>query len=318
LRAIDERTFSQTPVWVFLCLFCSDWPVLGRCLPPKSRPRQGTKPANCKVAAPWTAYGSGLSISCCWWQLGIWLIGGAVIGFVVALLSRARSRVWVSLGGVLGTFIGSVGMVVGFGILAAIFGIKGGGAHGGAQAGFIILLLFGAPLGAIFGSLLVRKLTGEQESPREKIKHKGFWIALAAVVLVGLGAAWKWDKIRLWYIARSDDGLVGANLRHARLSGVDLTGVNLTKAILAGADLRTANLRGANLEEAILNSARLWGADLSGVNLRGAHLRGADLGNAKLTRADLRGADLQDADLRGATGVNLEGTLGTPAFMPDD
>ncbi|MCH2584442.1 MAG: pentapeptide repeat-containing protein, partial [Planctomycetes bacterium] len=170
--------------------------------------------------------------------------------------------------------------------------------HGGAQAGFIILLLFGAPLGAIFGSLLVRKLTGEQESPREKIKHKGFWIALAAVVLVGLGAAWKWDKIRLWYIARSDDGLVGANLRHARLSGVDLTGVNLTKAILAGADLRTANLRGANLEEAILNSARLWGADLSGVNLRGA--------------------DLQDADLRGATGVSLEGTLGTPAFMPDD
>ena len=260
--------------------------------------------------------------------LGISFIGGAVIGFVVALLSRARSRVWVSLGGVLGTFIGSVGMVVGFGILAAIFGIKGGGAHGGAQAGFIILLLFGAPLGAIFGSLLVRKLTGEQESPREKIKHKGFWIALAAVVLVGLGAAWKWDKIRLWYIARSDDGLVGANLRHARLSGVDLTGVNLTKAILAGADLRTANLRGANLEEAILfdasltnanleeailNSARLWGADLSGVNLRGA-----DLGNAKLTRADLRGADLQDADLRGATGVNLEGTLGTPAFMPDD
>ena len=87
-------------------------------------------------------------------------------------------------------------MVVGFGILAAIFGIKGGGAHGGAQAGFIILLLFGAPLGAIFGSLLVRKLTGEQESPREKIKHKGFWIALAAVVLVGLGAARRGSGIR--------------------------------------------------------------------------------------------------------------------------
>ena len=255
--------------------------------------------------------------------IGIWLIGGVVIGFVVALLSRARSRVWVSLGGVLGTFIGSVGMVVGFGILAAIFGIKGGGAHGGAQAGFIILLLFGAPLGAIFGSLLVRKLTGEQESPREKIKHKGLWIALAAVVLVGLGAAWKWDKIRLWYIARSDDGLVGANLRHARLSGVDLKGANLTKATLAGADLRTANLKGANLveavlfyanltnanlEKAILNRARLWGADLSGANLRGADLTGAGLGNAKL----------HDADLRGSIGADLEGTRGTPAFMPED
>ncbi len=229
--------------------------------------------------------------------IGIWLIGGVVIGFVVALLSRARSRVWVSLGGALGTFFGSVGTVVGFGVLTA-FGISSGGAHGGAQAGIIILLLLGAPLGAIFGSLLVRKLTGEQESPREKIKHKGLWIALAAVVLVGLGVAWKWDKIRLWYIARSDDGLVGANLGHARLYGVDLK----------GADLRTANLKGANLEKAILNRARLWGADLSGANLRGADLTGAGLGNAKL----------HDADLRGSIGADLEGTRGTPAFMPED
>ena len=255
--------------------------------------------------------------------IGIWLIGGAVIGFVVALLSRARSRVWVSLGGALGTFFGSVGTVVGFGVLTA-FGIS----SGGAQAGIIILLLLGAPLGAIFGSLLVRKLTGEQESPREKIKHKGLWIALAAVVLVGLGVAWKWDKIRLWYIARSDDGLVGANLGHARLYGVDLKGANLTKATLAGADLRTANLKGANLEganlveavlfyanltnanleKAILNRARLWGADLSGANLRGADLTGAGLGNAKL----------HDADLRGSIGADLEGTRGTPAFMPED
>ena len=254
--------------------------------------------------------------------LGILFIGGAVIGFVVALLSRARSRVWVSLGGALGTFFGSVGTVVGFGVLTA-FGISSGGAHGGAQAGIIILLLLGAPLGAIFGSLLVRKLTGEQESPREKIKHKGLWIALAAVVLVGLGVAWKWDKIRLWYIARSDDGLVVANLGHARLYGVDLKGANLTKATLAGADLRTANLKGANLveavlfyanltnanlEKAILNRARLWGADLSGANLRGADLTGAGLGNAKL----------HDADLRGSIGADLEGTRGTPAFMPED
>ena len=59
-------------------------------------------------------------------------------------------------------------MVVGFGILAAIFGIKGGGAHGGAQAGFLVLLLLGGPLGSIFCSLLVRKLTGGGKSPRGK------------------------------------------------------------------------------------------------------------------------------------------------------
>ena len=102
--------------------------------------------------------------------LGISFIGGAVIGFVVALLSRARSRVWVSLGGAFGTFFGMAGVLAGFAALAAIFDIKSGGGHGGAQAGFFVLLLLGAPLGSIFCSLLVRKLTGEQGTPREQGK----------------------------------------------------------------------------------------------------------------------------------------------------
>ena len=69
--------------------------------------------------------------------IGIWLIGGAVIGFVVALLSRARSRVWVSLGGAFGTFFGMAGVLIVFAVLAAVFDIKSGGGHGGAQAGFL-------------------------------------------------------------------------------------------------------------------------------------------------------------------------------------
>ena len=100
--------------------------------------------------------------------LGISFIGGAVIGFVVALLSRARSRVWVSLGGAFGTFFGMAGVLIVFAVLAAVFDIKSGGGHGGAQAGFLLLLLLGGPLGAIFGSLLVRKLTGRRKSPRGK------------------------------------------------------------------------------------------------------------------------------------------------------
>ena len=59
-------------------------------------------------------------------------------------------------------------MLVGFTGLAPIFDIKSGGVHGGAQAGFLVLLLLGGPLGSIFCSLLVRKLTGGGKSPRGK------------------------------------------------------------------------------------------------------------------------------------------------------
>ena len=103
--------------------------------------------------------------------LGISFIGGAVIGFVVALLSRARSRVWVSLGGAFGTFFGMAGVLIVFAVLAAVFGIKSGGSFPvGTEVGFLVLLLLGPPLGSIFCSLLVRKLTGEQGAPREQGK----------------------------------------------------------------------------------------------------------------------------------------------------
>ena len=135
---------------------------LGSGLPSKPRPRQGTKPENCK-AVPVDLFDTLLSLI-----LGGLFIGGAVIGFVVALLSRARSRVWVSLGGAFGTFFGMAGVLIVFAVLAAVFDIKSGGGHGGAQAGFLVLLLLGGPLGSIFCSLLVRKLTGGGKSPRGK------------------------------------------------------------------------------------------------------------------------------------------------------
>jgi len=82
----------------------------------------------------------------------------------------------------------------------------------------------------------------------------------------------------------------------------DLSGADLTKAILSRARLRQslvdlASLRGASLD----------GADLPGAKLRQAVLIGASFVNANLRRATLSGADLTDADLRMAdlSGANF-------------
>jgi beta-lactamase regulating signal transducer with metallopeptidase domain len=96
------------------------------------------------------------------------------------------------------------------------------------------------------------------------------------------------------------DDLRRANLRQAKLRGLDLSGKNLRGARLAGADLRGANLEGAdlrdtdlsgaNLREANLKNARLGGALLDAANLRKANLRGVILRDVDLSQADTRGA----------------------------
>jgi len=136
----------------------------------------------------------------------------------------------------------------------------------------------------------------------------------------------------------SGTDLSGANLMLAVLWGTDLTGANLENANLFGASFQCqgdwvlptnerrcqgrpwASLQNANLRGAILRGLSLGGTWGLGVNMVGADLTGADLSNAFLSGADLTGANLQDADLRGAQGPKnfLEGTVGTPAFMPDD
>ena len=107
--------------------------------------------------------------------------------------------------------------------------------------------------------------------------------------------------------------LSGMGLEGARMAGVNLADANLRGTDLGGADLVHANLAGADLANANLGGANLWRANLTEADLRGADLRGADL-----TMARMPGADLMNADLRGTTGVNLEGTIGIPAFMPND
>jgi uncharacterized protein YjbI with pentapeptide repeats len=86
--------------------------------------------------------------------------------------------------------------------------------------------------------------------------------------------------------------LTKADLRCARLDGVDLHQANLKEADLTHAFLHDANLCGADLTK-----AKLIGTNFCRARLCDAQIRGADLHRANLDRADLTGADLTDANL---------------------
>jgi len=85
--------------------------------------------------------------------------------------------------------------------------------------------------------------------------------------------------------------------RGAKLSGKDLSGVELRKADLSNAVLKGTNLTGAVLRDANLRGANLEGAILDGADLGRADLRGAEVDPATLGRAKFVGAILDD-DLR--------------------
>jgi len=124
------------------------------------------------------------------------------------------------------------------------------------------------------------------------------------------------DSLRGFDLQGSD--LTGVNLSEAILFGADLREASLRMADLQRTDLRTANLSKADLSDACLREASLLEADLSGaklrsVNLEGADLQRANLGEADLGEADLRMANLREASLSGAdlqradlTGANLQ------------
>jgi hypothetical protein len=81
-----------------------------------------------------------------------------------------------------------------------------------------------------------------------------------------------------------------ADLRNARLWGLDFS-----SALMGHADLEGSRLWGSSLAGADLGAAILRNADLSRTNLTNAWLVGADLREAKLTNADLTGAMADEA-----------------------
>jgi uncharacterized protein YjbI with pentapeptide repeats len=119
--------------------------------------------------------------------------------------------------------------------------------------------------------------------------------------------------------ACADSPAPGVVWRRCLLDNVDLSGRDLTGAILrdtsfargrfvgatlAGVDASDARFTSADLTNADLTGATLRSVDLTRAVLAGSVLKGADLRRATLFRADLRGADLTGAHL---TGANLSG-----------
>jgi Pentapeptide repeats (8 copies) len=109
--------------------------------------------------------------------------------------------------------------------------------------------------------------------------------------------------------------LIGVDLRMAELTGANLSGAVIRESCLQRTILARANLRKADLARSNLEGADLRDADLSGARLRRANLRSVDFGGAHLQSADLEHSDLRLAILRGA---NLEGaTAATDTRWPD-
>jgi uncharacterized protein YjbI with pentapeptide repeats len=89
--------------------------------------------------------------------------------------------------------------------------------------------------------------------------------------------------------------LTGAQLSGANLSGAMLVAVSGRDANFSRANLSNANLSAINLENAILDSANFVRARLQAATLLKASAQGADFRRGTLNNADLRGGDFSYA-----------------------
>ncbi len=120
--------------------------------------------------------------------------------------------------------------------------------------------------------------------------------------------AWNgWRRIEQVDPDLSGADLSGALLEYANFSGADLRGAILESAKLLGATFDGAKLEGCTLESALTGCNFMWvdlrGRNLSGMLLDSTHfddsdLRGARLSDVSLLAASLMGTDLRDADLK--------------------
>ncbi len=117
----------------------------------------------------------------------------------------------------------------------------------------------------------------------------------------------QWNEWRKQHPQTQPD-LSGADLSRAVLRGANLSGANLRGADLLGAEMIEADLSRAILIEADLSRSDLSRAILTGANLRDAVLTGVNLSYAYLVDAILTGANLlfttiANVDLRATTGL---------------
>jgi hypothetical protein len=95
------------------------------------------------------------------------------------------------------------------------------------------------------------------------------------------------------YVSRQPGGR-RASLKFRDLSGLDLSGCQLSEADLSGASLKDCHMVRANLRGANLFGAELTRVDLTEAILVDADMRGVAMSDAKLVRTDLTRVDLRD------------------------
>lgn len=123
-----------------------------------------------------------------------------------------------------------------------------------------------------------------------------------------------------WRDANPDDpiDLSGANLSGAVLDQVNFGQADLSNANLSGVKMDSGNLNSANLSGANLSQADLTYSTMSYANLSGANLSGANLNRVHLPSANLSGANISGAILTriSAKDVKLNGVdLNTAADL---
>jgi uncharacterized protein YjbI with pentapeptide repeats len=97
-----------------------------------------------------------------------------------------------------------------------------------------------------------------------------------------------------------------ANLIDANLSGASLIGANLSDADLFKADFSSAILINVDLDSAYLRGINFSGAILRNTYLRGINFSSANLSKANLNEADLMGAILINTDLSHASLISTD------------
>lgn len=110
-----------------------------------------------------------------------------------------------------------------------------------------------------------------------------------------------WENMRANF---HDKNLSGLDLSRAVLREADFTQAVLYEANLTGADLYQADLRWADLNDANLTDADLCNADLRNADFEGAILYRANLYDANLFSANLYNADLRNVCLDKANLTN--------------
>jgi len=108
-----------------------------------------------------------------------------------------------------------------------------------------------------------------------------------------------WQIVRTNQEQTANGGRVDA-IQDLNKRNVNLSGLDVEKAILIGIDLEGAELVAATFRDGVLFQANLQNANLDGVDFRNVDMRRANLRNTRLWDANFEGANLENVNFAGA------------------